>query len=231
MLIGGLEKQSLVDYNGKISLVVFTVGCNFRCSFCHNPELVCGVARDVIAQKEVFSYLMRNRKMIDAVVISGGEPTLQVGLLDFVKKLKEMSFLVKIDTNGTNFEVLERLVLEGLVDFVAMDVKTCLNFQSYKKIVKSLDEESFESVKRSIAFLKRGYVDYEFRTTLVRDLMSLEDVKMIYDYIKPAKMYSLQRFRSDRVLKSDFDVDKVFSSKDLEGLRSSFVEIEEVVIR
>jgi pyruvate formate lyase activating enzyme len=171
MILGGLQKTTLIDYPGKIGCTVFTVGCNFRCGFCHNRDLV--ILKDFrnkglkeYREKEIFDFLKKRVGILDGVCITGGEPVLQKGLEGFIKKVKKLGFLVKLDTNGSRPEVLKRLIEKGLVDFVAMDVKT--TFGDYAKVVGIKNYEL--RIKNSIRIILKSGVDYELRTTVVPGL-------------------------------------------------------------
>lgn len=196
MRIGGFQKLSLIEYPGKISCVVFTIGCNLRCPYCYVPQIVLpekmkGLKE--ISASEIFSFLEKNRGLNDAVVITGGEPTLQPDLRDFMRRIKEMDYLVAIETNGTNFEVLKLLVEEGLVDYVEMDIKNRLDFERYNLTVGNvLTEEMFENIKKSIELLLKDTVPYEFRTTLVKEFHGVDDVVEIAKAIRGARVYYLQ---------------------------------------
>lgn len=190
MHIYGLEKLSLVDYEGLCSAVVFTGGCNFLCPFCHNSGLVYRNV-DMLDEAEVLEYLRGRSKMLDAVVVSGGEPTLQADLKDFVAKLKAMGYKVKLDTNGTNYEVLKDLVEEGLVDYVAMDIKNSL--AEYPRTVGTKCV-NIDNIRKCIAYLIEGHVEYEFRTTLVAQLHDTVSITDMAQDIKGAKVLYLQKF-------------------------------------
>ena len=196
MRIGGFQKLSLIEYPGKISCVVFTIGCNLRCPYCYVPQLVLpekmkGLKE--ISASEIFSFLEKNRGLNDAVVITGGEPTLQPDLRDFIRRIKEMDYLVAIETNGTNFEMLKSLIEEGLVDYVEMDIKNRLDFERYNLTVGNvLTEEIFENIKKSIELLLKDIVPYGFRTTLVKEFHGIDDVVEIARAIKGARVYYLQ---------------------------------------
>ncbi|MFC1728534.1 anaerobic ribonucleoside-triphosphate reductase activating protein [Nanoarchaeota archaeon] len=203
MKIGGFQKQSLIDYPGKVASIIFTVGCNFRCPFCHNYELLCTGKAEEFDQEKILDYFKQNKNLLDGVVVTGGEPTLHEDLTEFIKKIKKLGLLVKLDTNGTNFEVLQKLIKEGLVDFVAIDVKNSLDFGKYNKTVGNvLTKEQFENVKKSLELIKGSGVEYEFRTTISKELHSEKDILQLCQDIKPAKHYSIQNFRQDNVLKT-----------------------------
>ena len=189
MEIGGIVRNSFVDYPGVISAVVFTTGCNYNCWYCHNSHIL--HKKGSISEEKVFSFLEERKKFLDGVVVSGGEPTLQKDLIPFVKKIKDRGYLVKLDTNGSNFEVLKTLVENKLVDYVAMDIKA--PFNKYEMIVTV--KRSLENEKKSIEFLMKGIVDYEFRTTYSPDL-NLDDIEEICKMIEGAKRYSIQKYRT-----------------------------------
>jgi len=201
MRIGGFQKVSLLDYPGKVSSIIFTLGCNFRCKFCYVPQLVLPERmKEVreIEESEILSYLQKNKKFIDAVVITGGEPTIFLDLPQFIEKIKKIGFLVALETNGSNFEMLKALIDNKLVDYVEMDIKTRLDFEKYNEIVGNiLTKETFENVKKSINLLLEGKVDYEFRTTLVKEFHTKEDIIEICKAIRGARVYFLQNLKND----------------------------------
>lgn len=198
MLIGGLQKVSLIDYPGHVAATVFTAGCNFSCPFCHNPELV-KIGSDKFAMfltdEEIFEFLKSRQGMLEGVCVTGGEPVLQVDLSDFLAKIKELGFLVKLDTNGSRPEVLRDLVRRGLLDYIAMDIKGPL--EKYNKIV-GLDV-SLENIHESTE-ITREFGEYEFRTTVVPTLHEKEDFISIAKWLDGSKRYFLQQFRPENVL-------------------------------
>ncbi len=199
MRIGGFQKLSLVDYPGRLCAIIWTIGCDLRCKFCYDPELV--LPEKIRETKEVpkdyiFNYLNKRRGFLDAVEITGGEPTLHGDLPEFIEEIKEMGYLVKLDTNGTNPSILQYLMDRGLIDYVAMDIKTKLTLEKYKGIVGNiLTREMFENVKSSIKILLDSKIDYEFRTTLVKDFHSKEDIIEVCKNIQGARVYYLQKLR------------------------------------
>jgi pyruvate formate lyase activating enzyme len=197
MMIGGMQKVSLIDFPGKISTVVFTQGCNFRCEFCHNPSLVLPeMFNHVIDEGEVLSFLESRKGLIDGVVLSGGEPTIQIGLCQFIEKTKKMGFLVKLDTNGTNPDLLSDLYSKNLLDYVAMDIKHTLG--KYSTIVgKSVD---IQKIQQSISIIMNSGVGYEFRTTTVPKFHSVDDIKQIAKLIDGANCFVLQEFVPDHAI-------------------------------
>ncbi|HOJ15096.1 MAG TPA: anaerobic ribonucleoside-triphosphate reductase activating protein [Deltaproteobacteria bacterium] len=191
MKIAYVHKSSLIDYPGRISAVVFTIGCTFRCPYCHNPELVVHASgMTPIPDTEVLSFLEKRKGKLDAVVLSGGEPTMQPGLQGFMKKVKAMGFLVKLDTNGSRPEVLERVIAGGLADYVAMDIKA----PPRKYATASGTLVDISRVHRSIEIIMHGRVPYEFRTTFVPSLHEPEDIVEIARMIEGANVYAIQRF-------------------------------------
>lgn len=190
MYIGGYVKNSFVDYPGKIACSIFTVGCNMRCWYCHNSHIL-EKTKLLSNEEEILGFLESHKSFLDGVVVSGGEPTLQPDLLEFLSKLKSMGYCVKLDTNGTNFRVLKKAIDNKLVDYVAMDIKAPLD--KYKNITKT--DNDMESVENSIDLLLENKVDYEFRTTFSPDL-SLEDIEEICKRIKGAKTYSIQKYNT-----------------------------------
>ncbi len=193
MIIGGLVKFSLSDYPGKTSAVVFTLGCNFRCRYCHNPELVLPEKyASEINQTEIFEFLETRKGKLDAVVITGGEPTQHADLREFIKKIKKMGFLVKLDTNGTRPEMLETLIKSGNLDYIAMDIKALLDSDSYQKVSRVPLDTS--KIKKSVSLIMNSGLPYEFRTTVVKSLTSFDDLRKIAESIKGADKYFLQKF-------------------------------------
>ena len=202
MKILGLEKVSLVDYEEKICATIFTGGCNFFCPFCHNSGIVTSQV-EPIEEREVLEYLASRKSLLDAVTISGGEPTLQPDLIEFIAKIKQMGFLVKLDTNGTNPEVLKTLIDKKLVDYVAVDVKN--NFDDYL-LITGLKQFDFSKVKTSLKLLLESNVDYELRTTLVKEFITQRNIKKMAEELKGHKILYLQKFvDSDSCIKRNLN--------------------------
>ena len=192
MKIAGIQKNSFVDFPGKVSAVLFTPGCNMNCFYCHNRSLVSlSQNEDVVEIDEVIQLLAKRKGFLDAVVVSGGEPTLQKGLGRFLEKLKGIGYRVKLDTNGTNPQVIENLIGNNLVDYIAMDIKA--PFERYREVCCT--DVDIESIKRSISIIMEGRTSYEFRTTVAPGI-GVEDIFNIAGEIKGARMYVLQNYRS-----------------------------------
>ena len=192
MIICGMEKFSMVDYDGYIACTVFTKGCNFLCPFCHNSSLVTGEAAE-IPEEEVFDYLTKRKGLVDAVCITGGEPTLQRGLKEFILKVRALGYRVKMDTNGTNPGILRELLIEGLLDYVAMDIKT--DFEHYEDVTGTSNPALIERVKESVGILKEFAPDYEFRTTAIAEYHSEANYTAIADIVRGAKRFFVQKFK------------------------------------
>ncbi|MFA5523463.1 MAG: anaerobic ribonucleoside-triphosphate reductase activating protein [Tissierellales bacterium] len=191
----GHQKSSFIDYPDKICTVLFTGGCNFRCDYCHNSDLVYNKG-EVIPESFVFDYLDKRKKMLDAICISGGEPTLHDGLYDFIKKVKARGYLVKLDTNGTAPDVLNKLISDELVDYIAMDIKAPID--KYSKVMNS--NINIEKIIESINIIKSSDIDYEFRTTICRELLTQDDILKIAEYLKGSKRYYLQNFKDGETI-------------------------------
>ncbi len=192
MNIAGFQKLTLLDFPGKTAATLFTPGCNFRCPFCHNATLVIRTDEaEHYGEEEVLSYLKKRKGVLDGICITGGEPLLQKDIADFMSRVRELEYKIKLDTNGSFPEKLRTLVSAGLVDYVAMDIKN-----SKEKYAEAVGIEGFDTraVEESVAFLLSGAVDYEFRTTVVDELHSEEDIENLASWIKGASRYYLQNF-------------------------------------
>src|SRR3989344_4347363 len=206
MIIAGLQKTTLIDYPGKIACVVFLAACNFRCPWCYSSELVLPLKiakQPRISEKYFFDFLKERKGMLEGVVICGGEPTINKDLPGFIKKIKKMGFLVKLDTNGSNPEILEKLIKEKLVDYIALDIKA--SARKYRKATGV--KTNLEKIKKSIDIIKNSGVDYEFRTTVVPGVHNKEDILEIAKWIRGVRRYYLQNFRAEKTL--DPDLEKV----------------------
>jgi len=204
LFISGFQKVSLLDYPKKIDSVIFTQGCNFICPYCHNPELNENIAgASIFNEEKIFQYFHKRAKVLDGVVITGGEPFLQKDLDSFVQKIKKIGLLVKIDTNGSFPEKLKIFIEKGWVDYVGMDIKT--SFDKYEKVIKTDQDSIIDKVKKSIQVLLTGKVDYEFRVTVVPRIIEENDIKKMEIMIKEARSVFLQQFRNEKVLDRVFE--------------------------
>lgn len=203
MQIYGFQKTTLLDFPGYVASTIFCGGCNFRCPYCHNRDLVLNPEKlPVIPEEEVLTHLQKRRGILDGVCITGGEPALQPDLEQFIRKVRELGLKVKLDTNGYRPEVLMDLCRKGLIDYVAMDIKGAP--EQYERItgVKPWD---FNRIQASVYFLMSGNIPYEFRTTVVKELHSCEDLRRISAWISGAEAYYLQNYQdSDQVIQPGF---------------------------
>ncbi len=189
----GLEKLSLVDYDGKVSATIFTGGCNFKCGFCHNSPLVLGVDKlGTIPEEEILAYLEKRKGLLEGLCISGGEPTLNKDLPLFIEKVKKIGYSVKLDTNGTNPEMVKFLHANGLCDYFAMDIKN--DKENYAKII-GFDDYDTKKIEETVDFFLNKKVDYEFRTTLIKEFHDMENIVNIGKWLKGANKYFLQKFK------------------------------------
>ena len=205
MRIVGLMKTTLLDYPGKVASTIFTGGCNFRCPYCHNGDLVLNhTTMEPYSEEEIFSHLNKRKNTLNGVCITGGEPTLQTELPDFIRKVKSLNLLIKLDTNGTNPAMLRSLLDEGLLDYVAMDIKHCKSKYNDVACMNPLD---IQSIEESVDILKNCNIDYEFRTTVTRELHKMEDFEEIGKWIEGSKAYYLQPYKE-----SEQVISKIFST-------------------
>lgn len=226
MIIGGLHKNSLIDYPGKISCVIFLSGCNFDCPYCHNPELAKGrsLGSDFLSEDLIFDFLEIHKGFLDGVVISGGEPTLQKGLISFCKKIRLMGYPVKLDTNGSRPEVISKLIDEGLVNYIAMDIKT--DPSHYTSLIK--DDCSTDDIFSSVRIIKESNIDYEFRTTCVKSLVNESIFNNISYWLEGSRLYALQQFSKTDVLhpelfRDNSDIYQDYEMMDLKSVANQWV--------
>jgi pyruvate formate lyase activating enzyme len=209
MQIGGLQKFSLLDYPDHIAAIIFTQGCNFRCPFCYNPMLVWPFEggklnykrkelkdHHLIEEDDLFAFLSSRAGKVEAVVITGGEPTIHSDLPELIKKIKALGYLVKLDTNGTNPEMIEKLLKEKLIDYIAMDIKN--SSDNYENTVKV--KTNLENIKKSIKIIMESGLPYEFRTTIAPGLIRKENMEKIGEMIEGASLWYLQNFKKDTAL-------------------------------
>lgn len=235
MKIGGLQRFSLLDYPEHISAIIFTKGCNFRCGFCYNPMLVwpntASEVKDIPAkgnslksgtekgqysnEDDLFRFLETRVGKLDGVVITGGEPTIHADLPKFIKKIKALGFKIKLDTNGTNPEMLNDLINKKLLDYIAMDIKS--SKEAYEKAVGT--KVNFKNIEKSVKIIRESGLPYEFRTTLVRGLIAEKELKGAGEIIKGAEKWFLQKFNPDaELLDENFKKIKPFVEKEMEEM-------------
>ncbi len=232
MNIGGYQKLTLIDYPGELATTVFTVSCSFRCPFCHNPELVAGSGYDLSLQKkkekEFFDFLKKRKGTLTGVCITGGEPTVQPDIIEFIKKVKKLGYLVKLDTNGTRPDVVRKVISEKLVDYIAMDIKN-----SQKKYLKTagLDfsnklgsKAMLERIILSAELIMHSRVPYEFRTTAVPGLHTEKDFEDIAKWIKGAENYWIQKYREERILDENLKKKTKGKKLNLEKIKKSIAK-------
>jgi pyruvate formate lyase activating enzyme len=220
MQVGGLQKNSMIDYPGKISCVLFLSGCNFDCPYCHNPQLVrpCPPSKTTLGTRQVLDFLEHRRGLLDGVVISGGEPTLQKELAPLCLDIKSMDYPVKLDTNGSQPQVLQNLIRDGLVDYVAMDIKT--DPLAYSPLIQKAADTG--AILASIQIILESGLPHEFRSTCIKPLVDRRVVSTIAQYINGAALYALQQFHAADVLHPDFfeNDDRLFTSPELAQLQA-----------
>ncbi len=230
MLISGIKKTTLLDYPGKVSCIIFTAGCNLRCQYCHNSEFVLPekikLIKDFIPEEIFFNFLKTKIWLLDGVVICWGEPTLQKDLEPFCQKIKDMWFLVKLDTNWQNPDILKKLLEKNLLDYIAMDIKW--DYENLEDLIWKYDQQKyFESIK----LIKNSDIDSEFRTTLIKNYHSLDDFETVVKQITGAKKYFLQNYKWGNTLQEDFD-GKSFLSWELIDFKNIALQyVEKCTIR
>ena len=229
MKIGGLQRVSLIDYPGLICATIFLQRCNFKCSYCHNPELVdTRLFQPCIKENEVLDFLNTRKGKLDAMVVTGGEPTIHDDLESFIKKIKKMGFAVKLDTNGSQPQVIKTLLDEKLLDFIAMDIKAPL--EKYKSVVKV--PVNADSIKESIQLILKSKITYEFRTTIVESQLEEKDILQIEKLISGAKSYALQKFVPAKTLDKKFLKEKSYPDEKFQKIKKHLEnKIHSVTIR
>ena len=227
MKILGIIKASFIDYPKKASTVLFIGGCNFRCPYCHNPELVNELGED-LKRSDVLEFLQKRKKYIDGVVISGGEPTIHPELIELIEEIKKLGYSIKLDTNGSNPEVLRKLINDRQIDYIAMDIKGPIS--EYAKISNS--EINIKDIEESINLIKTSDIDYEFRTTICKELLSKDQVVEIGKYIDGAKRYALQAYNLKGKILDESKFFSCYTKKEMEELKELISPyIKEVIIR
>lgn len=219
-----INKLTLLDYPEKVACVLYMQGCNFKCPFCHNGLTLVAAQEEEIPFEDVLAFLKKRQGILDGVVISGGEPTLMKDLKDKIKKIKELGYAVKLDTNGTNPDMMLDLINEGLIDYVAMDIKNSLD----KYDVTSGAKVNKEKILRSIEILKSDVIDYEFRTTLIQEYHDKDEIRKMADLLDGAKRLYLQQFKiSDGVINKNLHpIDEGLANKFVDILKKNILEVE-----
>lgn len=228
MKICGLQKTTLLDFPGRVAATLFTGGCNFRCPFCHNSGLLSGDAEAAYSVREILQFLEKRKRILEGVCITGGEPTLQPDLEDFIRDIRSLGLAVKLDTNGYRPDVLKALCQKGLLDYAAMDIKAGRDRYETAAGVCGLD---MKRIDESIRFLLEGHLPYELRTTVVRGIHEAEDFRQIGPWIKGCRRYFLQAFKDSE----DILVPQAYDAFSAEEMRA-FMELvrpyaEEVSLR
>lgn len=226
MLLLGLTKTTLLDYPGKVAATVFTGGCNFRCPFCHNGQLVTAAFdQDVITEEEVFEHLKKRRNVLQGVCITGGEPTIQADLPEFISKIKELGYDVKLDTNGSHPNMLKELIESKMIDYVAVDVK---NSREKYAETACCTQSNLDNIEKSMEILRTHDIPYEYRTTVVRQLHNRDDLHQIAQWIKGAPVWYIQSYKdSDNVIKQGFSA---YNREELEMMISDIDDLN-VILR
>ncbi|MFH1665885.1 MAG: anaerobic ribonucleoside-triphosphate reductase activating protein [Candidatus Omnitrophota bacterium] len=228
MKIAGLQKLSLVDFPGRLAAAVFVQGCNFRCGYCQNPGLISTESPPAMSEEEVLDFLDLRKKVIEGLVITGGEPTIYKDLPDLVRRVKAAGVAVKLDTNGSNPEQIRYLLTEGLLDYIAVDIKTSIS--KYPSVAGRRD--AGENISASIGIVMSGNCPYEFRTTCVPGVVGEEDIRLIGETVKGAKKYCLQQFNPSVTYDENFGKIKPYKPADLKRFKSILeAYVEEVEIR
>jgi pyruvate formate lyase activating enzyme len=216
-MIKGIVPVSLIDWDGNICSVIFTGGCNYRCPYCHNPELIELNGMESIKEEKIFEVLDKKKKWIGGACVTGGEPLLHSEIKELIKKIKSRGLMVKLDTNGSNPELLKELIDEKLVDYVAMDIKAPKT--KYSKVAGT--NVNIDAVEKSVEILKSGKVDCEFRTTVVPGLLNKEDIIEITKWIKGAKRYYIQQFRPLNTFDKKYLEVEPYTLTEMEEIRDS----------
>lgn len=227
MNIYGITKTTLIDFPGTIACIIFVSGCNFRCPYCHNPELVNFKIKQ-INEEEIYDFLKKREGKLDGIVITGGEPTLDNDLINFLKHIRKFKYKIKLDTNGSNPEILIDILNNKLVDYIAMDYKAPLN--KYSIVSNSLISKT--KIKESMEIIKSSNLQYEFRTTIVKELLTLDDLKQISRELEGSKIWYLQKFVPNITLDKKFIKCTTYDDEELSKIvRYGKKYVENVIIR
>lgn len=227
MKIGGIQKLSLVDYPNKTCAALFTIGCNMRCGYCHNPELVLPERyADTIPEEDILAFLATRVGKLQGVAISGGEPTMHDDLPEFIKRVRKLGFLIKLDSNGTNPQMLKSLFRDNLIDYIAMDIKGAL--RNYQEIVaRPVD---LRAIQESIRLIKTSGVDHEFRTTVVKSQISWDDFDEIGRLVAGSPRFALQKFRPTRTLNLQFLNETTYTDEEFDTLKEKMERYVDVCV-
>ena len=224
MIISGWQKLSLIDYPQKISSVVFTQGCLFRCPYCHNPELIPLTTKTALPEEKFWQYLQERKNMLEGVCITGGEPTLHKDLPEFMAKIKALGLLVKLDTNGTNPKMVQDIIDQGLADYFAMDLKN--TWDKYDQVAKSKNPTALKNCRKTFKLIQNSGIDHEFRTTVFPQVHQEKDFVEMVGYLKPSEKYFLQNIRYLKNLDPNLDKPKVLDVPGIiSRLRQQFPQI------
>ena len=237
MQIGGVQKVSLIDWPGKISAVVFLAGCNFRCPFCHNPELVESriyASMPRISRMDFFKFLKSRKGLLEGVSVTGGEPTINSDLLEFFEEIKKAGFLVKLDTNVSNSEMIKKLIDRKLIDYFAIDIKS--SPEKYEKV--SGVKINIKNIEKCLNIIQKSEIPFELKTTIVPSLINEEEIKKIKKWLEnlgileKAKIYAIQQFRPDKTLDKSFEKIKPYSDENLKSFAKIMMQsVKKVEIR
>jgi len=228
MRIAGLQKLSLVDYPHHLAAVIFLQGCNFRCGYCQNPDLIAPEGVPGLSEEEILTFITHRKEMIEGIVITGGEPTVHDDLEEFIIKIKNTGLKIKLDTNGSDPEKLLGLIRKGLISYLAVDIKT--SFPKYSLFVGQ--EEAQEKAEKSVRLTMLSTVPYEFRTTCVPGVVDEEDLALIGEFVKGASKYCLQQFRPNVTYEKKFNAIKPYKKEEMEHFKSIMEKyVREVEIR
>ena len=191
MNICGYQKTTLLDYPGHVAATIFTGGCNFRCPFCHNSDLLLNPST-IISEEEIFTFLKKRKNILSGICITGGEPTLQPDLIEFIKKVRSLGYKIKLDTNGYRPQTISELLNKNLLNYIAMDIKA--GYSNYANVC-GVSNLNIETIKESISMIENSGIDYEFRTTIVKELHTEQDFQEISEMLSPKSSYYIQSFK------------------------------------
>ena len=236
MKIAGISQNSLTHYPGLVSYVIYTQGCNFRCNYCFNPELATIYGEDITDEErinEVFAYLENGHDKTDAVVVTGGEPTVQKDLIDFLVRLRKLDYHIRLETNGSNTKTISKIVDLGLVDYIAVDIKAPFDIEKYKEIAGDMiTVPIMGNINKTIRILTHSKIDYEVRTTIIKEKHSFHDIMDICNSLVGCKRFCLQKFNAEVVFDEKFSSYGNYSEEHLSRMiRGINPEIEQVIFR